>query len=88
MGLIPTASNPTFTGGTQTYNLSRLTQPLAGLPIAIDVPLPGGAKYVISARTQIGYDSYPIFPGFFARLARIIHEIRSSESHLCYKHVD
>jgi hypothetical protein len=62
MGLIPTASNPQFAGGTQTYNLSRLTQPLLGLPTAIDVPLPGGTKYVISARTHIGYDSYQTFP--------------------------
>jgi len=62
MGLIPAASNPQFAGGTQTYNLSRLTQPLPGLPTAIDVPLPGGTKYVISARTHIGYDSYQTFP--------------------------
>jgi hypothetical protein len=62
MGLIPAASNPQFAGGTQTYNLSHLTQPLPGLPIAIDVPLPDGTKYVISARTHIGYDSYQTFP--------------------------
>ncbi|MBV9264911.1 MAG: hypothetical protein JO061_01960, partial [Acidobacteriaceae bacterium] len=60
MGFIPAASHATFSGGTQTYNLSRLTQPLAGLPTAIDVPLPNGTKYVISARTLVGYDSYPI----------------------------
>jgi hypothetical protein len=61
MGFIPAASIATFSGGTQTYNISRLTQPWAGLPTVIEVPLPGGAKYVISARTQVGYDSYPIF---------------------------
>ena len=58
MGFIPAASLRAFSGGTQTYNLSRLTQPLPGLPTVIDVPLPNGSKYVISARTQIGYDSY------------------------------
>ena len=62
MGFIPAASIAKFTTGTQTYNLSRLTQPLAGLPTVIEVPLPGGAKYVISARTLIGHDSYPILP--------------------------
>jgi hypothetical protein len=61
MGFIPTASIASFSTGTQTYNLSRLTQALAGLPTVIEVPLPGGAKYVISARTHIGYDSYLTF---------------------------
>ncbi len=64
MGFIPAASNPTFAGGTQTYSLSRLTHPLPGLPTAIDVPLPNGTKYVISARTRIGYDSYPTFQNY------------------------
>ncbi len=62
MGFIPAASDVTFPGtGTQTYNISRLTQPYPGLPTVIDVPLPNGAKYVISARTQIGYDSWPFY---------------------------
>jgi hypothetical protein len=61
MGFIPTASIAAFAGGTQTYNLSRLTQPLTGLPTAIEVPLPGGTKYVISARTHVANDSYPTF---------------------------
>ena len=55
MGFIPLVA--TFSGGTQTYNLSRLTQPYPGLPSAIDVPLPNGAKYVISARTYTGHDA-------------------------------
>lgn len=62
MGFIPAASVMTFTGGTQTYNISRLTQPLAGLPTVIDIPLADGTKYVVSARTSIGYDSYPRMP--------------------------
>lgn len=57
MGFIPAGSVTQFTGGTQNYNLSRLTQPLAGLPTVIEVPLPNGAKYVISARTRIGLDA-------------------------------
>ena len=65
MGFIPGASVITFPGGTQTYNLSRLTRPWSGLPTAIDIPLPNGAKYVVSARTQIAYDSYPFFSNFF-----------------------
>lgn len=65
MGFIPAASIATFSGGSQTYNISRLTQPIAGLPTVIDVPLPNGAKYVISARTQVGYDSYPIYSNWF-----------------------
>jgi hypothetical protein len=47
----------TYSGGTQTYNLSRLTLPYPGMPSAIDVPLPNGAKYVISARTRAGHDA-------------------------------
>lgn len=62
MGFIPASSIATFAGGTQTYNISRLTQPLPGLLTVIDVPLPGGAKYVISARTRIGYDAFPLYP--------------------------
>lgn len=62
MGFIPASNIVTFSGGTQTYNLSRLTSPIPGLPTNIDVPLPNGTKYVISARTLAGYDSYPIMP--------------------------
>jgi hypothetical protein len=57
MGFIPAGSVRQFTGGTQSYNLSRLTQPLVGLPTVIEVPLPNGAKYVVSARTRIGLDA-------------------------------
>lgn len=64
MGFIPAASIAKFSGGTQTYNISRLTQPLPGLPTVVEVPLPGGTKYVISARTQIGYDSYQVFQDY------------------------
>jgi len=57
MGFVPAGSIAKFTGTTQTYNISRLTQPFAGLPTVIEVPLPGGAKYVISARTRVGHDA-------------------------------
>jgi hypothetical protein len=57
MGFIPASRIVQFSGGTQNYNLSRLTQPLAGVPTVIEVPLPNGAKYVVSARTRVGLDA-------------------------------
>jgi len=75
-GFIPAASIATFTGGTQTYTISRLTKPIAGLPTAIDVPLPGGAKYVVSARTQIGYDAVSKLNGFLINALTVTEGVR------------
>jgi hypothetical protein len=67
MGFIPAASIATYPGtGTQTYSISRLTQPLPGLPTVVEVPLPNGAKYIISARTAISYDAYSWYVNGYA----------------------
>ena len=63
MGFVPADRKVTFPGGTQTVELSRLTQPIAGLPMLVDVPYgtgqsgDGANRYVVSARTRIGFDA-------------------------------
>ncbi|HEY4378214.1 MAG TPA: hypothetical protein VGM93_13695, partial [Acidimicrobiales bacterium] len=57
-GWIPDDRKATFTGGTQTYTLTRLTQPAPDGLMMVNVPIPGtNDKYVVAARTRTGYDA-------------------------------
>lgn len=58
-GWIPQSRIATYAGGTQSFQLSRLADPIPGLVVAIDVPLKDGRRYVVSARVRSGYDSRP-----------------------------
>ncbi len=63
MGWIPADRKVRYGGGTQQYALSRLTQPVANGPLLVDVPIGSTtARYVVSARTRIGYDDQLIYP--------------------------
>ncbi len=66
MRWIPANRKARFAGGTQSFTLARLTQPGSDGNLLVEVQFGTlGAKYVVSARTRIGYDAKsdrPIHP--------------------------
>jgi hypothetical protein len=63
MGWIPANRKASVAGGTQTITLSRLNQPLATGSMLVDVPIgTTGERYVVAARTRIGYDAQTTSP--------------------------
>jgi hypothetical protein len=58
MGWIPANRKTAVASGTQTITLTRLTQPGPNGMMLVDVPIGAtGERYVVAARTRVGYDS-------------------------------
>ena len=53
-----------FGGGTQQVSLTRLNQPAGNGPLMVEVPVSATKRYVVAARTRIGYDAKESSPGF------------------------
>lgn len=62
-GWVPADRKVNFASGTQTVTLTRLTQPGPTGAMLVNVPIGAtGARYVVSARTRVGYDAQTKFP--------------------------
>ena len=63
-GWIAADRKTTVAEGTQTITLTRLTQPLPTGMMLVNVPIGAtGERYVVSARTRVGYDAQTQAPG-------------------------